>query len=274
MRLTTKIILGIILSIFAIALTFIIGFSFTDREKYNRSNLSAIDLPQDNMTGIELASFKTILIDEFDLNSNGYNYGITDMCNIFFDSVPVDSNPDMLFIPDVLKEFISVNTSNDTLVVKLNLLDLGEKYRTEEHRFQSISGVNMHFNISKLDIVNKAPLSVIIKNVETDSIKIVSNGDIFIDSCKALLIDPQLLVSYRSLKVTNSDVKRIDIDFDNIRNWNIENCNIEEEFFTGSGRHDIIKHRNEASNIMWVPKNKDARLNIGIQGDTTQIIIR
>ena len=271
MRLTTKIILGIILSIFTITLTAIIGLSFN----YNRSNFININLPQDNMIGIELASFKTILIDEIHLNSNERNYGLTNMCNIFFDSVPADKKPDMLFIPDVLEEFISTNTSNDTLTVKLNLPDLDKKYRTEEHRFHYISGVNLYFKISKLDIVNNAQsLPVIIKNIETDSIRVVSNSNIVIDYCKALFIEPRLLANYRSLRVTNSDVKRINLDMDNIRNWNIENCNVEEEFLTGSGQQRIIQHPNESGTINWAPKNKDAKLNIEIQGDTTQIIIR
>ena len=275
MRLTTKIILGIILSVFIISLTFIIGFSFTDRKNQKHSYSNVIDLPQGNMIGIELAAFKTILIDEIQLESNGYNYRLSNKCNIIFDSIPADSNPEMLFIPGVLKEYIAVYTSDDTLTIKLNVPDLGEKFRTEAYRFQAISGVNLHFNISKLDIVSKAQsLSVNIKNIETDSIKVVSNGNIFIDSCKVLCIEPQLLNNYRNLKVSNCDVKRMNLDLDNIRNWNIENCNIEEEYMTGSKTHSITQNKNEASTINWNPKKKDAELNIKIQGEPAKIIIQ
>jgi len=276
MRLTTKIILGIILSIFFITLTFIIGFSFSDRKNHTYSNSNVIDLPQDNMTGIELAPFKTILINEIPFETkNYYYYGISDNCNILFNSAPANSSPEMLFIPGVLKDFISVNTSNDTLLVTLNLRDLSEKYRNNEHRFQAISGINLHFNISNLDIINNSgTLGLHIKNFETDSIKINSHGNIFIDSCKALFIDPQIINSYKDLGITNCDIKRINLDLDKMHNWSIGNCNIEEQHLTGSGKHDIKQHRNEASNIMWTPKNKDAELNIKIQGETTQIIIR
>ena len=275
MRLTTKIILSIIMSIFLISLTFIIGFSFTDRKNYNHSNVASIDLPQDNMTGIELPSLKTILIDEIPFESNNHLYGITDKCSIFFDSIPANSSPGMLFIPSVLKDYISFNASNDTLTVKLNLRDLGNKYRSDEYAFHSISGVNLYFTISNLDIISNIQLiPVNIKNIDTDSIKINSRGDIWIDSCKVQLIDPRIMDNYRSLKVTNCNIKRITIDMDNIRNWNIENCVVEEEFFTGSERHNMFLHRNDSGTKKWMPKNKNARLNIEIQGDTTQFIIR
>ena len=273
MRLTTKIILGIILSVFIISLTFIIGFSFTDRKNQKQSNV--IDLPQGNLIGIELASFKTILIDEIQLESNGYNYGLSDKCNIIFDSVPANPNPEMLFIPGVLKEFIAVYTSDDTLMIKLNVPDLGEKFRTDAYRFQVISGINLHFNISKFDIVNKAQLlSIVMKNIETDSMKVASNSNIFIDSCKVLCIEPQFLNNYRSLKISNCDVKRINLDLDNMWNCNIESCNIEEEYITGSRTHSITQNKNEASTINWNPKEKDAELNIKIQGEPAKIIIQ
>ena len=276
MRLTTKIITGIILSFFFISLTFIIGFSFTDRKSNNCFNATVIDLPQDNITGIELAFFKTIIIDEIPFDSKNANYGLSDKCNIFFSSVTEKQNSDMLFIPAVLKDFISINMSNDTLMVKLNLRDLGEKYRNEEYGLNAVSGVNLYFNISKLDIIsNIQALSISMKNIETDSIKVTSNGEILIDSCKARFVDPYLIANYRSFKIANCDIKSIyiDLDFDNMYNWHIEKSNIEEQIITGSRSHYITQYRNKSVQVNWIPKNNKAELNIKIPGDTTQIII-
>ena len=275
MKLTTKIILGFLLTVFLSALIFIIGFSFTDRKNYSRQFSIVIKMPQDNITGIELPPFKTILIDEVVVESKDLNYALTADCSLLFDSAPVNSDPEMLFIPGVLKDFISINSSNDTLIVRLNLRDWVEKYGNDEHEYQTISGVNLHFNVSNFDIItyNKI-LPIKIKNIETDSIKISSYGNIDIDSCNTQFIDPQSMNDYCKLSITNSNIKRLNLDLDNMRHWNIENCNIEEEYITASGRHDIIQYPNESSIINWIPKNKNSELNIKIQGETRKITIQ
>ena len=275
MRLTTKIISVAILSTFLISIALIAGFSFTDRKNYRYSDANIIDLPQDNMTGIELTSFKTILIDEIPFESNN-NKGthLSNECNIFFDSHPAISGQDMLFIPDELKNFISLYTSDDTLTVKLNLNDLDKKYRNEDHKYLSFSGVNMYFNISNFDIINKIQsLTVNIKNIETDIIKVSSSGNILIDSCNVLLIDPFLKVGHKRLKITNCNVKRINLDLDNLHNRNIENCNIEEEYYTGTGYNEINFRGSDSGSKYWVPKNKNAELRVRFQSDSAKIII-
>ena len=274
MRLTTKIVFGIILSIFFISLTFIVGFSFSDRKNYSfMSNIQAIELPQDNVTGIELGAFKTIIIDEIPYEGSHYyiqnNYG-----SINFDSIPEKGKPDMLFVPESLKDFVVINTSNDTLTIKLNMPELEKKYKSDDHKETDISGMNMYISAAKTDIINRLRLSVNIKNIETDSIKIISNGSIFIDSCKAQFIAPVLKSNHEKFNLTNCNVKRINLDCDHVRNWNIENSNIEEKHITGSGNHNITLHRNESGKIKWFPKNDKAELNIKIPGDTTEIIIQ
>ena len=267
MRLTTKITLGIILSIFVISLTFIISLSFIDGE--NRSNVNVIELPQDNKTGIELSAFKTIIIDEgtFGLQEN-FSY------NLISDFRPIleKNSPDMLYIPEVLKDYVSVNTLNDTLTIKLYLNDLSKKYKNKEYRIQYISGINLHFNVSEMDIINKMKNSSInIKNIETDSIKIDSYGNIFIDSCKAQLIKPIVKDRNKMVIIINCDAKRIYLDLDYVHNWNIEKCNIEEEYYTGSKKHGIILHENPSGTKYWIPKNKDAKLEMTLQGSPTKI---
>jgi hypothetical protein len=52
----------------------------------------------------------------------------------------------------------------------------------------------------------------------------------------------------------------------------VENCKIETENITGSGNHHIILTKNESKKTNWLPKNEEAKLNIALQGDTTQFI--
>ena len=271
MRLTTKITLGIILSIFFISLTSIISLSFTDW-KNNSSYDTVTELPQDNPTCIELAAFKTIVIDRipFELQERRVSYLSTN-CNLYFSQIPEKNSPDMLFIPEVLKEFVAVNTINDTLTVKLNFRDLGKKYNNDEYRFNAFSGVNLHFNTSKTDIINNVQaLSVSIKNIETDSIRVKSEGNILIDSCKVQFMESFESGRYRRVSITNCDIKRINLDLDYLQQWSIEKCNIEETYYTGSKTHDLTLNDNSGTKY-WIPKNNDARLNVKLQGDTAKI---
>jgi hypothetical protein len=232
-------------------------------------------LPQENQTGIELSSFKAIKIDKGPFESKEYNVFLGDMCNLYFDSIQNKNKPEMLFIPESLKDFISVDKSKDTLNIQLNLWDLCQKYKSGEYKQYSISGINLHFIISKIDVINKLQdLSVHIKNVETDTIKIDSHGDVRIDSCKANVIDPVTRTYYKKLTVENCVARKINLDLDYGNNRNIGNCHIDEENLTGSKKHNITHHRNETEKINWLPKNKDAMLNLTIQGDTTQILIQ
>ena len=275
MRLTTKIIGGIILSVFIISLTFIISLSFTDRKNFSRLNFNVIELPQDNKIGIELPPFKTIVIEEVIYDKPALNYSVSGNCNIYFEPTTEAHNTDMLFVPEALKDFVSIHSSDNVLTIKLDISASIVKYKNNESSYNAVSGVNLFFNISRIDIINKTNvLPVTINNIETDSMTIHSKGDINIVDCKALLIDPHLDVSYRKLSIKNSDVKRVNLDLDNIRNWNIENCNIEEQYITGSKKFYITQHKNEAGTINWIPKEKDAELNIKIQGEPAKITIQ
>ena len=273
MRLTTKIIIGIILSILLISMAFIASLSFSDKKNFKRSSSYNVELSQNNITGIELSSFNTIVIDEVPYESEEYKYYISNDCHVYFDSITEKDDPDMMFIPESFKDFVLTDFHGDTLKIKLDKHGIGNKYKSEEHRHHSILGLNISFRVSKIDIINNVQnLSVNVSNIETDSIKIISYDDIIIKSCKAQYIAPILKTNHKKLEITNSEAKRVNLDIDDIRNWNIENCNIEEQYITGSRKHHITQHRKESGIINWIPKNNNAELNINVKGDTTQII--
>ena len=272
MRLTTKIMLSIIAAIFLIPLIFIIGFSFTDRKNYNHSNVEFINLSQENKTGIELPSYKKILIDEAPFKSEeGYYNGFSNNCSIFLELNPEEHNSDMLFTPESLKDFIAIDTYDDTLKIIINFMGLGKKLKNDENKNRFYSELDLHFNISNIDVTsNIRRLSITAKNIHTDSIIVKSSGNIYIDSCKADVIEP--VTKYRRLTIKNSDLKKLNLDLDYADIWHIENCNIEEEYLTGGKTHNITQNKDESRIIHWHPKNKNAKLNITIESDTAQII--
>ncbi len=277
MKLTTKIIFGIILSVFAISLLFIIGFAFTDRKHYQRVYNTAIQIPQDNMTKIELEPYRIIVLDmERTDTTNEYSYGFSsENCGLFLNRATTNKE-NKLFIPETLHDFISTKIKNDTLTIGIKVDDLRKKHQKENagnHTF--FEGANLNLYTSNANVINKiSAMRTSIQSIETDSIKVTAWGEIQIDSCKATIINPDLKESYRMLTIKNSYAKTINLDLDRIENYNIEHCVIEEENLTGSKEHSIVQHRNESGKINWLPKNKEAELNIKIQGDTTQIIFQ
>ncbi|MDR0575780.1 MAG: hypothetical protein LBG96_17465 [Tannerella sp.] len=279
MKLTTKIISGIILSAFALSLLFIIGFSFTDRKYFKRAyNNTITRIPQDNMMGIEVEPYRVIVLDTErpdTENNDAYGFGY-DECGLFINPAATPDKENKLFIPEALHGFISAKTNDDTLTIRIKIDELRKKYKKEDaDNYTFFAGINLHLYTSNTNVINKiTSVQTKISNIETDTIRVNAWGDIHIDSCKAIVINPVLEENYRKLTVKNSYARTIHLDLDRINNWNIENCKIKEENLTGSNRHSITKHRNESGTINWYPKNKDAELNIKVQGDVTQIIFQ
>jgi len=280
MRLTTKIISGVIGSIFILSLSFIIGFSFSERRHYRNYNRTPnISIPQDNQIEISLDPHRVIVIEE-DYNGVRFedekrrgtmriNTGINSSSFTISQIVPDQENK--LYISEALNGCIATIIHNDTLTIQIKDQELRKKYGKEDSiTFISFSGVDLCLHISNVNIINKASGSVFLNNLETDSIVIDSRRDVLIESCKANFIH-----SFNNrLTVKNSVTKTMFIDLDRTRNWNIEGCEIENQIFTGSGRHNVTMHRNETGTINWHPKNPDAELNFKIPGEPIQIVFQ
>jgi len=181
-----------------------------------------------------------------------------------------------LFIPEALNGFVAVKTNNDTLTIQIKSDEIRKEYDAEIWYNQlHFSGVNFNLYTSNANVVNKLNgLQTKVRNMVTDSIKIDSRGDILIESCKAIVIDPMMNQRNYRLTVKNSIAKIIYLDLDRLNDWKLEKCDIEIENLTGSGRHNITQHRNEKVKINWRPKNKNAELNIKVPGDTIQIVFQ
>ena len=273
MKLTTKIILSIFGSIFFITLLFIIGFSFSERRNYKTFHFNVISIPQDSQIGINLAPpYHVIVFEEEETEIQAEHVYFSE--NNYLNVCPITTTEEenKLFIPEALNGFISAKTDNDTLRIKIKVGELRKKYDEEDGTHPLLSDVHLYLHTSHVDVINHmSGIQTKVINMETDTIKIYSTGNILIDSCKANVIDP---VTRNSLSVTNSTVKVINLDFNRISRWSITDCDIETKNMTGSDRHHITLHRSETGKINWYPKNEKAELNIKVPGDTTQIVYR
>ena len=284
MRLTTKIITSIILSIFILSLLHIIAYSFTDRKNFKWPFTGhSIKLPQTDRTGMNIKPYKVIVLES---EESIYSYYFANENEgLFIQPAPTSDEENKLFIPEVLNDFITTKTNNDTLTVKINFDELMEKYGTIDEALKkcqisdtrygiSVSGFNLYLHTSNVNVINTLnDLQTRISNIKAESIKIYSTGDVVIDSCKVNMIEPVLEPSYRKLTIENSSIKMLNLDLDRMGTWNISNCNIETSNFTGSRRYNNItlSQPEMFGRINWLPKNKDAELHITLKGDPAQI---
>ena len=284
MRLTTKIVIGIILSLLLLCLTLIIGYSFTDRKYYKMESLGhSIWMPQSDKTGINIEPYRVIVLAlELTDSISKYHYNFYHNGSyLFIQPASSIEEQNKLFFPEVLKEFTSITNRHDTLTVKLKMDKVREKFsaREESDKSQRITGrrfivpvinLKLYLHSSNVHVINRLnDINTNINNLEADSIKIYSSGEISIAGCKANVIEPE---SKRQLNVFNSSAKVINLDLDQVSNWSIKDCDIEVQNMTGSKRsHNITLTGTEKSKINWAPKNKDAELNIRIKGETATI---
>jgi hypothetical protein len=275
MKRTTKIITGIILSIFVLSLTAIIGFSFTDRKNDHRSEHSTIAIPPSPQTGIDTAPYRVIVLEreqqEQEQDKEGiYRFFTGENCELSLHPVTTETERNKLFIPEALREFIATKTHHDTLTITVKMEELYKKYKKDEHAFVTLTGVNLHLHTSRVDIINKLyEIPTFVRNIETDTIRANSNGLLHIESCTVRVIEP---LKAPSFKINDCKINELYIDLDRVDNWNVENCQIETENLTGSKNHIITLTKNETKTTNWLPKNKEARLNIALPGDTTQFV--
>ena len=268
MRLTTKIVLGVIGSIFLLSFGVII---FISSLREGSSYFSEQKISQENMITVYIEPYKTILIDEEIKGRNLYPIG-----TVHFQPVNNESENSKLFLPEDLLQFTNIISSNDTLIILLKSDELYKKYITAEekpNRHCALGGVNYFFHSNQIDIINNiSGINVDIRNIKIDKININTYSEIFIDSCQANVIDYGNIKA-RKFNLKNSQIKELYIDLDNIGySWQVENCEIEVENLTGSGKHNIKLNESRVKIMNWIPENKEAQLTVTLLGDTAKIV--
>ena len=276
MRRTTKIIIGIILSIFLLSLLHIIGYSFTDRKNYKGTyRYKTIQIPQtEKSTGINIAAYNVIKLEL----SDSIFYFPYDENGLFIYPATTTNEENRLFIPEALYDCISTQSNNDTLSIKIKMDEIREKYDTMDKEkakvilstgsSRPVSGVNLILHTSNVNIISQLyGLHIQIRNIEADSIKIHNvYGNITIDSCKAKAVEPH---SNHPVSISNCSIQTMKIDLDQLTNLNIDGDNdVDTYYFTGGKQSNDITTKGPDKKIVWQPKNNEAELNFKIKTNT------
>jgi hypothetical protein len=220
------------------------------------------------MTGIDVKPYRVVVFEcEY---SDSIDYYCADSeCRLSFNPVSGRDEENKLFMQENLRDFITVNSSNDTLRLRLRLNDLCRKYNENLRSYAIISNINLRLHTSDIDIINNVRgMTIEIKDIETDSIKIDVRSNVNIYSCTANVINHLRSTGF---VMKGSEVKELNLDLDNVHAWSVENSKIKEENLTGSNKHNVQQGRNESRRVNWFPKRKEAELHVTLS-DTAQII--
>ena len=278
MRLTTKIIIGIILSIFLLSILHIIGYSFSER-RYYKSTYRIVKIPQENKTEINIEPYRVFVFEAEQSEMEGRYYcSLANSDNgLFIHQVTTPEDNNKLFFSEAMNGFISTKTNDDTLFLKINwekvreqyglIDDVNKKFKTTTRYNVPVSGVILDLRSSNVNIINKLDrLQTRISNLETDSIKIYAIGNITIDSCKASVIEP---VTKQQLIISNCTAQVLNYDLDQLYKWKTESCTIEVTNFTGSKDANVWYDNKERGTINWHPKKEDGEISLTIKGETS-----
>ena len=277
MRQTTKIIIGIISSIFALALFFLIGFSCSERRNWEGFGTPSFSVSQENRIEIETGSFRTVSFEVLGLGhpSDSPVYLSGELC---IRPVSEESGKQSLSVPEEVKEYLKLSIFGDTLLVSIDQEAICRKIKTEykpdenhkSKRLHLIKGLNLFLNTSIVDVINKTNFQMTVQDQKTDRVKLRSNSEISIVDCD--ITDLQFANNWRMTTIKNCKIRNLNLDLDETKNWRAENSEIHTGNLSGGSRHDNVFPKGMVKEINWYPKHNDARLNLSLEGDSAKIV--
>lgn len=273
MRLTTKIVLGIIVGMFLISLLFIIGFSFSDRRHFSYSHPTNRTEVEQKMIDFPIEDFNTIVLKNSETEPPYQIY--------FAGELSISANHEIdeeqgLSIPQEIKEFFTVTHSNDTMTIAFDREKACLHFKPKEvnSNYTEVVGININLISSKVDVINELEnFNLVVKGISTDHIKLLSRGRILVEDCTAMTVSP-IQHSHNEFRIKNSTVENLNIDLDHISDWYVDDCEIKCGNITGGGYHGCDISKRFAHEVNWYPKNKDAHLEPKLQGDSLKIVFQ
>lgn len=266
MRLTTKITLGIIGTIFLLSIIAIIYLSSTYDGKKEDKWAYRIEGKQIN---VDVENYKSVFLELNSdiLENNGIFYRMEG--SITLSPVTNSNTKNKLYFPEGLKPYLKTSVQDGNLKIALNVDEL---LKEEENR--RIKGIDLLlYSDSSVNITNNIPgLATKLLNMNAEDICIEQYaGSIILENCVFASVSP-LIRSNGSFKMLNSKSKVLDIDLDYMRSWNIEKSEIDILNLKSSEQRKATLSKKEIKEVNWYPKTGKARLNIELSSDSAKII--
>ncbi|MDL2243823.1 hypothetical protein LJB84_03180 [Bacteroidales bacterium OttesenSCG-928-J19] len=273
MRLTTKIVFGIIGGVFALSLLFIIGFSFSER-RYFRTGHDEITIPQEQKITLETGSFKTLILNESESKTN-IHFWLQGELRFLPLTDSLGGMP-QLEMPEALSKCLDRRLSGDTLYLTINAQGLGDWENREKSQvsYQGIKGINLTVYTSSVDVRNRiSGISTRVEGIDTDEIKVRSASDIALKNCTAITVVPRHQDNKR-LTLLDCRIDTLDLDLKETGARIVNRNDIAVEILRGDREHRVYRYLTEAKEVLWIPKSDKAKLEMVFDADTARVVFQ
>ncbi len=284
MRCTTKIVLGIIGFVFAFSIIVIMYAAITfDREAIrswqndrHSTRFRSYDIPQEDMKSFDLSSFGVVVVkidENAPVNGEKRVEG-----NIVLAPAKSKGDKNQLAFTNNISPYVNYEMAGDTLNIRLKHGDIYKAYADSIGEWDSfVRGVTLTLSINNtnIQIISEIPrFGVVANEMEMDKLSVLANEcSIVIQESKIGELSASIFKGGRSGSVYlgKNTINTFNLDLDNVNNWGVKECQIGTENLTGSGNHNTQQSKSEAKIVNWIPKHKDATMNMSLKGDTTRI---
>lgn len=267
MRRTTVILLAILSSVLLLSVIFIIHLRFFAPINKTEKNFLSNDKFSGKVDSINVSLYKVIrFVDE---NNNEVN---DISSSLMVQPFKNEQQKGMFCYPKELSFMINKQVSGDTLVIKLSypeeqLTALLDKYKSKRMH----SDFSLYTDsASSLSIKNESKkMGTIFRKVILKKATVYTVKELFIDSCK---IDRLNISGYHAhIFLANNKINIFSIDLENLNNWNVDKCDINEEHLTGKGNNYVSLPKTECKKMVWKGKTKDSEINVSLKADKATI---
>lgn len=259
MKRTTYILIGMLIAVLVLMVGGILYISTqgTDADLYT--------LPvSDKMEKTEFPGIRAVKLYTDDSRSIGLQ-------GAHLNVVPASDGQVRLSYPEC--DYLKVSRDADTLVICLDLSnykfpDGGKDYILPTLRVDGLQ-LTLEADADLTFLSNRiGGMNTRIRGMQSDSLTIYSRGgEIRLDSChiRALNVDGW----YLAFNANQSTIRHLYLDLDGINNWTVNQCTIDTEHLTGSGKHRNQLGKGECRQVVWTPKEEDASLSVVLSEKST-----
>ncbi len=185
-----------------------------------------------------------------------------------------------LVYPDC--EQVKVEQVGDTLLVNLQLQSLAPSLEAHRVGIMFVDGISLKLmadsNLSCVQM-NAGSMNLLIKGLSADSLAIRTgqeiganggNSTVKIDSCCFRSVD--IVGKYLDFRGEKSRIDNFYLDLDGVYMWRFSECEVHTEYLTGSEQSRCEVAKGECKQLVWLPKNEKAELNVQLYEKTMMLI--
>lgn len=253
MKRTTYILIGILISGLLIIVGGMYWFSLTGGGQNGRGiTFPAVSKKMD-LTGIRVVKI-------YAMQAETAPQGEITVIGSLSVTPAVGSVKSSISYPDT--KHLHVTQKEDTLLLELNfnLYDLSKQVKDHSSFLVNNLFLNLVADSTLTYIYSEIPsLGIASKNLALDSLTVRSCGLVQLDSCVIGTFD--LAGNKARFEANDSRINDFYVDLDAVRSRDFEGCMVDTEHLTGgSYRHTVNLQKDGCRQVLWTPKDEDAKL--------------